>query len=386
MDNEYYFTKDDMSWESATEGSIKNEISALSSRLSNAVSLLYSMVYKNDYDNTEDAYSYIWMNDFSAGGFITSFYNTNKNALAAYTGSNVPSWYHQANPETQKAFTASARFFSDFSLLVKPFENLRKLMMLYPLKDSFRYQRITLNLDEAGLGIEFYQSINTDVSEVSRIINQSWDTMERNATISRRYYSEKGGSVARSDFIQGYRKARLKDYEGEYETSSIRKSFDMRSDGSFTVKPSVLAKAIVVDKYTTQLTTLNGIEDDVKDAMKNCAAIRESIQVNYDKFKTQECHQLVESIFKFIQEIYDFAEASLNVYTCYKNKDDDQPYCFERVLPAFSSMKANYGFEPLTADPWHDGTQYEKLYRKAANALSQHCKDFVYNHGHPELR
>ena len=390
MSNEYDFTQDDqtsVSWENADEGSIKNELAALSSRLMNLVELLEAMVYENDYDKTDDAYSYIWMNDLSASGFVTSFYNNNKDALKPYSGtSSIPGWYHEAAPERQKAFNAATRFFADFAILAKPFSDLRKVMMLYPLKTAFRFQRITLNFDEAGYGEELYHSMNKDVEEVSRIINQSWDRMERDATISARYYNEQGGKVSRSEFTQGYRRARLKDYEMIYSSSDIRRSFDMRSDGSFTVKPSMRTRAIIIDKYTRQISTLDNIEDDVKEAMKGCTEINTAIQVSYDKFKTQECRQLADAVSKVIQSLYDFSEGSLNVYTCYKEKDTDQPYLFERLLPAFSSMKSNYGFEPITADPWKDGTQYEKMYDRAASALSQHCRDFVYNHGHPELR
>ena len=49
-------------------------------------------------------------------------------------------------------------------------------------------------------------------------------------------------------------------------------------------------------------------------------------------------------------------------------------------------MKSAYGFGPVSGDPWKDGTQFNKLYRDAAYALSAHCREAVFNHGHPELR
>ncbi|MBQ6592806.1 MAG: hypothetical protein IJH98_07940, partial [Solobacterium sp.] len=65
---------------------------------------------------------------------------------------------------------------------------------------------------------------------------------------------------------------------------------------------------------------------------------------------------------------------------------DDAPYCFIRILPAFSGVSGRYGFQALNADPWHDGTWFYQLYQSAARALSEHCRDYVYNHGHPQLK
>ena len=389
MSNEYDFTKDDqtaLTWESADESSINSELQALSSRFTNLIQLLETMVYKNDYDNTDNAFSWIWMNDLSVQGYVPSFYENNKNALNPYSGGSLPSWYHSSTPETQKSFNTAIRYFADFGLLANHFKKMRQAMMLFPLKTAFRFQRITLNFDEAGYGEELYHTINKDMEEVSRIINQSWDVMERNASASARYYNEQGGRVSRSEMIQGYRKARIRDYEMEYDISPIRKSFDMRSDGTFSVKPAMMAKAVILDKYTLQISVLENIEDAMKDMQKSCIEINSGIQADYDKFRTPQCRQLADALTKMIRALNEFAETSLHVYTCYKNRDTDQPYIFERPLPALSTMKPRYGFEPLNADPWHDGTQFEALYKRAAKALSAHCREFVYDHGHPELK
>lgn len=49
-------------------------------------------------------------------------------------------------------------------------------------------------------------------------------------------------------------------------------------------------------------------------------------------------------------------------------------------------MNGKYSLYPITTDPWHDGTSFYKLYQNAAASLGEHCYDYVYNHGSPELR
>ncbi|MBR3257975.1 MAG: hypothetical protein IKF96_03195, partial [Eggerthellaceae bacterium] len=88
-----------------------------------------------------------------------------------------------------------------------------------------------------------------------------------------------------------------------------------------------------------------------------------------------------DAMLRLKDTILDFAQTVDHVWTSYKNRDTDDPYCFVRKLPAFSNFKGGYGFEALTADPWHDGTQFQATYRMAARALGGHCESFVKNCG-----
>ena len=388
MVNEYDFTQDESPsyyWENMDEKAVKADISALISRINAACVLLDGMVYKNEYDKTEQALSDLWMKDFGAEGLISSFIRENEAISGSVKGSTMPSWFNSADYNRQKAYLNAIQLYKDFSDLAAPVSDLRKLMMLMPLKGGFKFMRLTLNFDEAGYGQELFQQINTDTLEVSRILNQRWDVMERNASRSESFYNSKAGKVSRSEMIQGYRKARIEDYRMEIDSSSIRKSFDFYSDGIVRVKPSMMAKVSVIDKYTLQISTLDNIEDDVKSTIDSVRKVNGQLQA-LKQIKTQEIISLVDTLYKLNDKIYEFCEGALNVYTCYKNRDNDQPYCFVKILPAFSQITPNYSFQALSADPWKDGSQYVKLYESAAKSLSSHCYDFVYEHGRPELK
>ena len=374
-------------WENIDENWVKSEIQGLVTRISNVSTLLDKVVYDNNFEKTDKEYGDLWMNDLGASGWVSYYVNTNSDNFEPFIRKNTyPSWYGTSTPEQKKNYDMARKVFAESSHVLKPMEELRKLMMLLPLKAAFTYMRITLNFDEAGLGEALYSRINKDMLGVSQVLNQSWDTFERTAYASQRFYNENGGKLSRSDMISGYRKARMRDYQTGLESLKLNASFDVRSDGSVSAKPDILAETQVIDMFTEKIASLSNIEDDMKKTMDDCAKLSATLNAAAKELSTPYFLSLLDALYHLKDKIYDYCEGGLNVYTCYKNHDDDQPYLFVKPLPAFGSIKSAYGFGPISGDPWKDGTQFNKLYRDAAYALSAHCREAVFNHGHPELR
>ncbi len=371
------------SWEFLSENSIKNEITGLITRGTNLSTLLEKMVYANDYDKTSKEYDRFWMDDLGTAGWVTTFYNTNLSTFREFKNiNNAPPWYSTLSPEKKKAFDASQKYFADAGLLIKIMADMRKVMMKIKLRDAFRFMRITLNLDEAGFSEDMYHKIDQDVQEVGRLINLNWDTMENSAGLSRRFYSSNSSSMSKDQLLNGYRKEKIRDYQIAVEAARLNDHFTARSDGTFTVNSAFLAEMRILDKYTAELTTLRNIEDDMKSTLEACPVINESIHLAWKEASTTHFKALLDTLEKLNRTLMDFCEGGLNVWNCYKNRDTDAPYCFVRVLPAFSKFSGKYEFYPRSSDPWHDGTEFEDIYRCAAKSLSEHCYDFVYRHGY----
>jgi hypothetical protein len=135
-----------------------------------------------------------------------------------------------------------------------------------------------------------------------------------------------------------------------------------------------------------QIASLNNIEDDMKAAMESLRKLNEDLGKAYGAVSGTPFTELLNALDSLRTTIYDYCESGLHVYTSYKNHETEMPYIFVCPLPCLNEIKVAYGFEPLTADPWKDGTAFEAMYTRAAKALSLHCYDFVYEHGHPELK
>ena len=375
------------SWESLDENMIKTEINGLATRIINVTKLLERMVYNNDFDKTQQDFDKLWMEDFGANGFVPAFFNVNEGTFGKFKDeSSAPPWYGNLSAEEKKAFDTSQHYFSDDEALVKPMAALRQIMMLLPLKNSFKFMRITLNFDEAGYNEDLYHKIDDDMMELSDLFNKSWDVLESHAYNSKRYFEENYKKLDKSSLNNGYRQARLKDYIAELETSKLRGRFISRGNGKFSVDSGFLADMKVIDKYTMQIASLDNIESDMKETIENCKKLAATLNETVKVLKTAHYLALADNLSQLNHGIMDYAEGGLNVWNCYKNRDTDSPYCFVRKLPAFGKMSGKYSLYPLSTDPWHDGTDFYRLYQNAAESLGDHCYDYVYNHGQPELR
>ncbi len=374
-------------WENIDEGYVQSELESLASRINNVADLLDGMVYHNNYESTQDAFNYLWINDLGSSGWISYFLNENDDHFSPFVSKKIyPSWYGTAEPEEKRQYDMARKYYVESSAVIKPMGDLRKIMMGLPLKDSFQFMRVTYNFDGAGFTSTFYYKINNDLKGVSNILNSSWNALESGAIAAKRFYEDIDGKLTESN-ISEYRKARLKDYVADVQTSMIRDTFTVSSDGVFSVNSNLMTKLIVIDKYTLQISVLSNIEEAMKEAMEASSKLAVDLERALKEVTSPAFTALVKALDNLNGKIYEYCEAGLHVYTSYKNRENEMPYIFVRPLPAMSEIKPSmpYGFDPHIEDPWYWGTSFEKMYNDFAKALTLHCKDFVNHHG-PKLK
>ena len=375
-----------MQWENLDEAGIKSEVEALAGRLNAAAKLLDEMVYRNDYDKTSDALYDIWMYDLGPSGWVQMFLTANKNALSPYVAKpGRPSWYNAATPDEQRAFDVALGYYKDCTLMVKATNALRDVMMLYPLTTAFKYMRLTVNLDEAGLGEEWFQNVNDDVRETCGLINKSWTAMEKLALRANTYYKNQDLSMSMSETIKEYRMARRGDYKTMFEAVKLDKRFYWYNNGTITAKPVVLAYMRIIDEYTAQIAGLGNIEEDLNKSKERILKVSDAEHPCYAKCTMGASITLMDAINTLKQRYWQFNEAAINVYTCYKERSWDQPYLFMRQIPSYDEIKGTYGLTKPSGDPLKDGTKYYDLYQAMAKALTAHCLEFTTKHGAPEF-
>lgn len=392
--NEYDFTNgDDVGsgnpnvWGNIDEAKIQNELNGLISRINEVSSYIQKFVYNCDYEKMAKLYQNMWTNDLSPGGWLQSFYSSNKADLDKYAkGNSRPSYYFDMTDADQKKYDAASKYYADISYIVPVAEQIRIAMMPLPLQNGYMFQRFVMNFTEAGFMEELYHKINSDIKEVSELINSSWTYFESRADKSKRYYESNYRTMAKDALNRGYRQARIQDHQFNLETTKARDSFTARSDGSYTVNPSVLAQMKVLDKYTEQVAYTENIEDGMNKTIEPLRNVKSTLLPVADKNCTdKQCHALVEALYTLCDKVMEFASDCKNVYQRFKDRDDESPYIYMRPLPAFSSMQRKYSLEPISSDPWHDGTRFYALYQNAADSLTQHCREFVQRE-HPELK
>lgn len=368
-------------WESIKEADLSTEVANLTSKLGKVTKLLFRTVADNDYEACAQAFKDLWMNDLSVGGWVPTFCHLNKDPFGKLPENQRPSWWTQSTADMRKAYETSLRYYWDLNWLTDIFTDLSQCMMKFPLKDAFRFMRSVLNFDEAGFDREFYNKINQDMKDVAQLLRKSWDALESGASNSRRYYNDHFGKVARSDFDRPYVQARQRDYQLYVQSFRSGDSFQCRTDGTITASPYMLASAKVIDKYTRQISSMPNIEDAMKQTMETCRALLTRVNTGCPNVKGKGCQALADALSKFITELYEFSETAKSVWDRFKNRDPEEPFCFVTKLSAYSEMNGAYGLNPVSSDPWHDGTEFHALYLRAASALTDQCKDFVYRYG-----
>ena len=373
------------SWENLDEATIQNEVTALLNKVGNVYTLLETMVEKNEYEKTEKAFSDLWMYDLAPGGWLFTFYNTNKRAFGEYADKGiVPAWYAPLPHDQQKLYDMVTQYYKDASGLIKPVEKLREIMMLLPLKNVFKYMRTAVNFELTGFGTELYHQIDQYVTDIDDILNKT-DNMERYATTSARFYEQNSRSMSPDSLRQGYRQARIKDHQATVDAYKVHEIISPNSNGTYTIKSNFLAEMKVIDKYTLELTILPNISDDLNRTLADIPKLNESLRLAWKNSGSNIFMTLANSLIHLLEVIEQFSKDGLHVWTCFKDRDDDSPYCYIRKLPAFSNMRGWGSFMLLTGDPWLDGTAFYNLFKNAERSLGEHCSQFIYR-VHPELR
>lgn len=364
-------------WQNLDEGSLRADLTALINRINAVTKLLNSVVVNRNYDETESAFESLYVNDLGPGGWVQNFYNLNWRDLGEYRGKGyAPPWYGTLPKEQQKAFDAAMAYFEDAYHLIKPMNEIRDNMILLPLENGYKLMSAYMNFEDAGFTEDVFHTIDGDVRTLSELLNKSWSYMEDQARLAREYYRQNAGKTSEDSLRSGYRQARIRDYQTLVEAYKLDR-FMERSDGTFSVDAGWMADMKVIDKYTLQVSIVENISDVMKKIREGVPKINVSLNESYKQVKENRFLALINALRELNMAIDGFCEGALNVWTHFKDRDNDAPYCFIKVLPAYSSFKPAYGFEAYTADPWHDGSNYYKIYESAVNALNSQAQKFI---------
>ena len=369
-------------WENLDESAIKSEINGLNTRICTVAKELERIVADNNYEATAELIKALWTKDLSAEGWIGKFCSTNREVFAKTTGGEWMTWFNNLSPEKQKTFRDVQGYYSDAGALLDVCARVYELLRVLPLKDGFRIARIKENLENSGINKEMYESIGKDAKAFSDQINQDWAAMERNAERSAMYYEANKDKLPPEKLGFYYYQERLKDYLDNLKKNYAYPNLVDRGNGQFGVNPFTYANTGGMDRYTFTISQFSDLRDSMGKVIEMAKKILSAeIPAAEKACKTQPCQFLVGAFQMLVESVVSFAETAHEIYDNFRSGSDQFPYCFMKKLSAYGSLKPKYSFNPDQADPWENGTYFQEMYVQAAKAVTEHCKEFVYDHG-----
>ena len=383
LEEQREYAKNADKWDNLDEKAMGSELGTLNSRMSACVLQLSRMIAENDYTKTKDMLDELRTKDLGSEGWLSTFYNTNKDAFLKYlSGDAHPEWYDALKPEMKKTYDAGKKYYRDVKYLVNVGNSVNTLLQSLRLAEGFKLMRVKENFESAGFSADLYNKVNTDVKRVSDFLHRDWGELERNAHSAKRFLEENLSRLPKGELEKGYRATRLSDFQGLVYSSGLLDSFTERSDGNYGVLPDLLTKASVIDRYTYLVAQTDELKEPMQKTIDACKTILAKDFAEADKNCATQAAQFLCAAFQgLIEAVSRFAELSLETYQDFREAKDKAPYCFMRKLSALSAANPIYDFRPNTSEPWDSGTYYKDLYTEAAKALGTQARLFVYDHG-----
>ena len=383
LEEQREYAKRSDEWINLDEKAMASELSTLNSRVTACILQLSRMITENDYTKTKDMLDELRTRDLGSDGWLSTFYNTNKDAFQKYlSGDSHPEWYDALKPEMKKTYDAGKKYYRDVKYLVPVGNSLNMLLLSLRLAEGFQLMRVKENFASAGFDADLYARINTGVKRISDFLHRDWGEMERNAHISRNFLDDNLGKFPGRELEKKYREKRLEDFQGLVYSYGLLDSFEELSDGHYAVRTELLVKTGVIDRYTYKVSQTDDLKDPMQKTINDCKRIiAEDVAEAEKHCVTQDAHFLCAAFQTLAEAVSTFAEACLETYVSFKEGKSEAPYCFMKKLSALNYAKPIYSFRPDTSDPWDSGTYYQALFSEAAEALGAQGRFFVYDHG-----
>lgn len=384
----------DFSWEIMNDDAMEGDLNAFSKEAYECVNKVRDMYNLNEYTPVAKALNDLRRYQLGRGGPIQQYYYSNQAYFSPYIKSDAkPDGFYDMSAEKQSRFTKNVKWMRDAAWCIKPLDQLDLLINCIPLFSSFKITRATTNLDDSGFDRALYDEINDICKEVNELINHNWTWMKNSTDReSFRYFKENYGNenISFDTLNENYRKARLRDYKLTLEVYCPKTFKNFKSNDFCMIYPDLqyLGCMMVIDEYMEVIA--KALKDDIISQLERCLdeskKLRAVINSRIEKCSTDLFNMVLTSLDCLNNDLYDFCEYACNVAKNYKNKISEQPYCFMTKPPASENIQQKYGFAPMSGDPTSDGTKYKALISKAGDALSQHCRDYVYNHGEEKMQ
>lgn len=369
-------------WLYLDEKAMSGELNGLNSRVTACALQLSRMMADNDYTKTKEMLLALMTKDLSAEGWMCAFYNTNKEAFSEAVGTSHPGWVNGLRPDEIKIYDTALKYFRDVQQLLKVRTSVDLLLRYLGLAEGFRLLRVKDNFAAAGLDLAFYNRVNTDVQRISDFLNRDWDELERNAHYSKKFLEDNLSKLPKRELEKGYGAERIADFQSLVRSCGLLDSFVELPEGNYSAKPDLLAKAAVIDHYTTKVAQSPDLKDGMQKIIDDCKRAKaEAIAEADKKCATQAARFLCGAFEGLVDAISAFAGASLEAYVSFQEAKAEAPYCFMKKLSSISSVKPKYSFSPDPSDPLENGTNYEDMYQGAAKALGAQARLFAYDHG-----
>lgn len=393
MSDEYNFlTEEDMrmlkrqeeeealEWRNLDEKAISAEIFGVNHRMTDFADHLEKMVNDNSFSDTKDMWNALMSNDLGSSGWMPSFCAKNSRLLSVDSKSVTVE-----SEKLQGAYNACKRIYDDLMLQQQTRKEVLNMLLLLPLKNSFQLLRLEKNFVEANFDKDLYHLIDTEISGISEQLNRSWSDIysTNSGEVYARYKAGQFQNVPLKTVIENYRKERIKDYQTDARRRGVASLIE-RPDGTYYVKAEMMAKLGVIDKYTSSLHDLLGVDEKLKRTVEQCAKAKTEIKESDKKLSTMECRSLNSAYLYLVDIVNAYCNSALVAYEDFQHSSN-APYCFFKNPDSFKTLKRRYSFTPDMSDPLEHGTHYKELYQMAAKAFGEHCKDFAYNRGAEEF-
>ncbi len=372
-----------LEWDGLDEKAIAGELNGLNSRISACIKQLSKMISDNSYLKTKDMLDALMLKDLSLEGWMSSFFNANKDAfLKAASSNKVPDWVSGLYPEEQKTYEMVLKYFIDIKMLLELSTSMYMILQMLPLTEGFKLMRIKDNFDAAGLDEGFYRKVDEDVRNISLLLNKDWNWLEKYTQKSQKFIEDNLQKLNKKELEKGYREERRKEYLELVRNYALGNTFLETSEGHFSVRADILANAEVIDNYTYRVSQTKDLKDALQKVIDECN-ITASVEItDAEKYCTTQSAQHLCAAFRTLaEEISKFAKLAKETYVSFKEAKDSAPYCFMKKLSSLDTAKPKYAFSPNTSDPWDRGTHYKHIYTQAASALGSQCRLFIYDHG-----
>ncbi|MBQ1910431.1 MAG: hypothetical protein II174_02815 [Erysipelotrichaceae bacterium] len=376
-------------WENLTEKGIEKELYALNTQCNIAAIGLKKLVKEGNYEEVENAIYNLFTRHLSPEGWLRSFHKTNSGVFpAAASDFTRPNWYVSLSPEQKKAYDAGLQYHHDSMWLLNACEDLRQVLLEFDLEGAYKILLLEKNMKEANMNKDYYKKIDSEVKDVSQLINMDWGKMEALAVRSEEFYKKNAGGMEKSALAKGYRQERYKDYHNIFSSYEVFGSMSEQGNGRYSVRPGEYAKLSVIDQYTKKVIDLKEAAEAAKKTIEKCERIETtSLASALKNPKTQACRSLAAAFDEVLKELKEFAYKASTVQYLFEKADDEEPYCFMKVLDGLNRFRSNYSFsaDAYGYDPVKYGTKFAEMYQAMAKVIGEHCKDFVEKHGHSSL-
>lgn len=381
----------DFSWETMTEDVVKGEIRSLGSQINKVSKLLHDFSSCNNYEAVSKEYNDLINGQLGTNNVVQQYYSTNQSFFEPYLkNDSKPSGFYDMPLEKQKLFDFALKCQRDASQCIKPLDQIRQLMLSFPLYHVFKVLQATMNLDDAGFDESLYEEINTDIKDISALVDRNWTAMDNIADrAAYQYFNEHYGKMDLDKLRAGYRDKRLYDYKMAFEAycSKSVKNFKCNEYCAFSADLQYLVSLQVIDEYMDVVA--DALKEDIIGDLENC--ITESKKLNavidsrYKNCSTKYFQSVLTDLEVLNRHLFELMDYALDISKNYKNKVSAAPYCFMSKPPACNSATTKYGFIQFNSDPLSKGTNYMQVMKSAQLALTRHCYDYVYCHGRKEM-